>query len=225
MTDQSTTQEPTTQEPSAETIDAVVGQQVTEGEASAPVEGDTPPADTPVEETPVQLSEAELIHQYVTEKKVIKGDTVRTKQAQSYLEMFGEQDPFEHPTLAGLTPEQLANICQSGAATLPLEDRKLRAESYAMLPPSHQWLKGIAASALAIKYLQSEEEDRPATVAALVEKLMAEMPEPVQEEQPAEGEELSDEAKAELAAEGSAPEEEAGDGEDEEDEGDTPDES
>lgn len=143
MTDQSTT-----------TSEATENTEATGAQEPDTQSQDTQDTQAPEETQAPQMSEAELIHKFVTENKVIKGDTVRTKQATSYLEMFGEEDPFEHPTLAGLDAEKLVAICQSGAATLPLDERKARAEHYSSLPPSHQWLKGIAATALAIKAMQ-----------------------------------------------------------------------
>lgn len=139
-------------------------------------EGNAPEGTETQEQVAPQKSEAQIVAEYVKEHALIKNDTVRVKQAESYLELFGDEDPMEHPALAGLTAEQLAAICQSGAATIPLEDRKKRAESYMHLTPSHQWLKGIAATALALSALKGEGD--PEGTAEVIEAATGDAPDP-----------------------------------------------
>jgi hypothetical protein len=146
----------------------------TEGEQSQET------APTQVVEAP-KKSKAERIHDYVTVNRIIsqgKGDTVRTKQAEKYLEMFGDQDPLEHPVLAGLDADKLLAICQNGATVLPIEERKARAEHYQDLPPSHQWLKGIAATAIAMRALDELDagEEQPTGAAENIELVTGEQP-------------------------------------------------
>jgi hypothetical protein len=121
------------------------------------------------------------------EHKVIsagKGDRLRAEPRPTYLEMFAGHDPMEHPALAGLTPEQLTGIVQTGAGVLSVEDRKKRAEAYSTMPdgsptpPNHQWLKGIAAAALIMKELEitgeQPEEEEPEGAQELVEEVTGE---------------------------------------------------
>lgn len=177
---------------------------------------DTQSQDTQEATTPTP-SKAEQIAKYSVDHKVIsagKGDVLRKTHAEAYLELFGENDPFEHPAIAGLSPEKLTAIVQNGASAVPLDERKARAEHYSHLKPVHQWLKGIAAAALIIKAMEAEEN--PEGTTETVEAATGEAPDQEQVEEikaeaddTAEGAGAADVAEAEQQNEDSSEQDES----------------
>ena len=92
----------------------------------------------------------------IREHKLLAADKVRPAQIESYVELFGDRDPLAHPALAGRTLAEWEQFV-AGTLTLPKEERAARKVHYAHLSPkSHIWLRGIAATALAIYIAQEE---------------------------------------------------------------------
>lgn len=100
---------------------------------------------TPVEEAP-KVDPAKDLAARATE--YLDKDKVTPSQARAYTEFLGDS-PLTHSVLANYDRDTLVAIAAK-QASLSKEDAAAFRQAYSSLTPSHQWLKAIVATALAL---------------------------------------------------------------------------